>query len=75
MRRQAVGEMSPAASAALLARAAASAGKLNPRLGAELEAKVAVWKAQARLCTGSNIIPRFANTYPAANSEELAAFM
>lgn len=75
VRRQAVGEMSPAASAALLARAAASAGKLNPRLGAELEAKVAVWKAQARLCTGSNIIPRFANTYPAANSEELAAFM
>jgi O-antigen/teichoic acid export membrane protein len=56
VRRQAAGEMSPAASSALVATALGSAAALNLRFGAELEAKVAGWQNQARLATGGNIL-------------------
>lgn len=53
VRRMVAGEMSLPCGQTLLATAVNSATQLNPRLGAELEAKVAGWKAQARLCTGN----------------------
>ncbi|PSC69363.1 FLOWERING LOCUS T-like isoform X2 [Micractinium conductrix] len=56
VRRLAVGELSPPAGSRLVAAALASAHALSPRIGAELEAEVAGWKAQARLAAGNQII-------------------
>lgn len=67
VRRQAVGEMAPPAGAALVASALASARALNPRLGAELEGKLAGWKAQAHVATGNQILA-FADTPATATS-------
>lgn len=55
-RRGALGALSPPAATALLEAALASARALNPRIGAELEAQVAGWQAQARLATGNSIL-------------------
>ena len=49
VRRLAVGELSPPAGSRLVAAALASAHALSPRIGAELEAEVAGWKAQVRV--------------------------
>lgn len=54
-RRTAVGGMSPPAGARALQAAVASANALNPRIGAELEAEAAGWRAQGRLATGHAI--------------------
>lgn len=72
VRRQAAGEMSPAAGAALVATALGSAAALNLRFGSELEAKVSGWQNQARLATGGNILG-FASA-GAAVAEEMPAY-
>ncbi|KAL4447837.1 hypothetical protein ABPG75_005056 [Micractinium tetrahymenae] len=75
VRRQAVGELSPPSGGVLVAAALASARSLNPRLGTELEAKVAGWQAQARVASGN--ILAFPDGHPAAEAANtpISAFL
>ena len=66
VRRRVLGALSPPASAALVEAALASARALNPRIGAELEAQVSSWQAQARLAAGNSILRFPSETTPAS---------
>lgn len=56
VRRQAAGEMGPAAASALLAAALDSARAMHPRLGRDLEAKLAGWQAAVARPASGNIL-------------------